>query len=373
MRKLFLVSALLVSGVFMAKAQKYAMLVGTYTSGSASKGIYVYKFDASDGSSTLVSTKEASNPSYLAVANGGKNVYAVNENVSTAEKGAISAFAFNKKEGKLELLNKVPSIGDAPCYIATDKKGLDVMAANYTSGSVVVYKTEKNGALQPEKTQFIQQEGKGVHPNQEGPHAHGTFISPDGKYVFVTNLGNDLIYKYNFDPKSNTPLTAGTPATYKVPDGYGPRHIAFSKDKKYLYLVCELIGKVITYAYNDGNLQQLQVLDAAPQVDKNLDNGGSAIRVAPNGQFLYVSNRGTANTIAIFHIENNGQLTHMTDQKVAAHPRDMDFTPDGKYLVVVSRDADALVVYSVDKEMGLLTDTGHTQTLPKPVSVTFIK
>ncbi|WP_447641335.1 MULTISPECIES: lactonase family protein [Chitinophagaceae] len=375
MRKFFLVSAFWVGSSLIASAQKYYMLVGTYTTNSDSKGIYVYQFDSKDGKASLVSTKEAVNPSYLTVADGGKKVYAVNENITEADKGkgAISAFTFNKKNGTLTLLNTVNSLGDAPCYIATDKKGRDVMAANYTSGSVVVYKTEKNGALQNAKAQFIQQEGKGVHPNQEGPHAHGTFISPDGKYVFVTNLGNDLIYKYNFDSQSNTPLTAGTPATYKVPDGYGPRHIAFSQDGKYLYLVCELIGKVITYAYNNGDLQQLQILDAAPQVDKNLDNGSSAIRIAPDGQHLYVSNRGTANTVAIFHIEHNGRLTHVADQKVEAHPRDMDFTPDGKYLVVVSRDADALAVYVVDKETGLLTNTENSQTLPKPVSVTFTK
>ena len=375
MRKFFLASALLVCSAFVSKAQKYYMLVGTYTTHSDSKGIYVYQFDGANGTATLVSTKESVNPSYLASADGGKKVYAVNENITDADKGkgTLSAFSFHKSNGELTLLDTVNALGDAPCHIATDKKGRYVMAANYGSGSVVVYRTEKNGALQKEKTQFFQHSGKGVHPNQEGPHAHGTFVSPDGKYVFVTDLGNDLVYKYQFDPQSSTPLTTGIPATYKVPDGYGPRHIAFSRDNKYMYLVCELVGKIIAYSYNGGNLQQLQILDAAPQVDKNLDNGSAAIRIAPNSHFLYVSNRGTANTVAVFHVENNGQLTHIDDQKVKAHPRDMAFTPDGKYLVVASRDTDALEVYSVDKETGLLTDTGHGQTLPKPVSVTFIK
>lgn len=373
MRKFFILSSLLVLGTLSSRAQKYYMLLGTYTTGSESKGIYVYSFDAKDGSTALISTKESVNPSYLALADDGKKVYAVNENITDADKGkgAISAFTFNKGNGELTLLNTVNSLGDSPCYVATDKKGANILVANYMGGNVSVYKTEKNGALHNEKAQLIQHEGKSVHPNQEGPHAHGAFISPDGKFVFVTNLGNDLIYKYDFDPKKGTPLTAGKPATYKVPDGYGPRHISFSKDGKFVYVLCELIGKVIVYSYNNGDLQQLQILDAAPQVDKNIDNGSAAIRVSPNGQFLYVSNRGMANTVAIFHIERNGQLTHMDDKKVKAHPRDMAFTPDGKYLVVVSRDADALEVFAVDPIAGLLTSTGHVETLPKPVSVIF--
>ena len=375
MRRFFLLFGMFMGTAIAASAQQYYMLVGTYTTNSDSKGIYVYNFDGKSGASTLVSTKESINPSYLASAKNGKFIYAVNENITDADKGKgmISAFSFHKKNGELQLINTVNSLGDAPCYISTDKKGLNILAANYTSGSFVLYKTEKNGALQKEKTQFFQQEGSGVHPNQKGPHAHGTFISPDEKYVFVTNLGNDLIYKYKFDPKNPMPLTPGTPPTYKVPDGYGPRHIAFSKDGKYMYVICELIGKIIAYAYNNGDVQQLQIIDAAPQVDLKLDNGGAAIRVAPNGQFLYVSNRGTANSVAIFHIENDGRLTHIMDQSVKAHPRDMDFTPDGKFLIVVSRDADALEVYSVDAITGLLTISNKGQKIPKPVSVTFIK
>lgn len=373
MRKFFLLLTLVIGSSLMATAQSCYMFVGTYTTGSESKGIYVYMFDEATEYASLISTQESVNPSYFALSDGGKKVYAVNENITDADKGKgmISAYSFDKKKGKLTFLNSVNSLGDAPCYIATDKKGLDVLAANYTSGNVVLYKTEKDGSLQKEKTQFIQHSGKGVHPNQEGPHAHGTFISPDGKYVFVTNLGNDLIYKYDFDPKSGIPLTAGTPATYKVPDGYGPRHIAFSKDGKFMYVICELIGKVITYAYDKGNLTQLQIVDAAPQVDLKLDNGGSAIRVSPNGRFLYVSNRGTTNTVAIFHIENDGKLTHMDDQKVKVHPRDMAFTPDGKYLAVASRDDNVVEFYKVDPEVGLLTLTKNTLSLPKPVAISF--
>ncbi|MFT4204904.1 MAG: lactonase family protein [Chitinophagaceae bacterium] len=375
MRKIYLLAVLLLGSTLVSRAQQYYMLVGTYTTGSDSKGIYVYKFDGTTGTTALVSTKADFNPSYLALTDGGKKVYVANEDISSAEKGkgAISAYTFDKKKGELTLLNSVSALGQSPCFVATDKKGLDVLAANYGSGSVVLYRTEKNGALQKEKTQFIQHEGKSVHPNQEGPHAHSTFIAPDGKYVFALNLGNDLIYKYNFDPKSNTPLTAGTPATYKVPDGYGPRHLVFSKDGKYAYVLCELIGKIIAYAYNDGNLQQLQILDAAPQVDKNLDNGSAAIRVSPDGQFLYASNRGTANTVAIFHIENDGRLIHVDDKKVGTHPRDFDLTPDGNFLVVASRDDNAVEIYPVDKETGLLKEKKNVLNIPKPVSVIFTK
>src|SRR5690349_8004269 len=96
-------------------SQNFYLFVGTYTKGNASKGIYVYQFNATTGEASLVSTVATENPSYLAVAPGEKFLYAVNE---TGKDGAVSSFAFDKSSGQLKFLNKQASGGDDPCYIS---------------------------------------------------------------------------------------------------------------------------------------------------------------------------------------------------------------------------------------------------------------
>src|SRR5699024_4635737 len=83
-----------------SQTKDYYLLIGNYTK-ETSQGIYVYKFDEKDGSLNYVSkTDSVSNPSYLAVSENQKYVYAVNEN----PKGSVSAFSFDNKTGKLTFI-----------------------------------------------------------------------------------------------------------------------------------------------------------------------------------------------------------------------------------------------------------------------------
>src|SRR5215470_7287205 len=137
MKRIFLVciSALLILG---AKAQNpvYYLLIGTYTDGGKDDGIYVYRFNPNKGEATFVSkTSGVQNPSWLCVSKDGKFVYAVNENGGD-KPGEVSSFAFDKKSGQLTLLNKQPTDGFAPCHIAIDASGKNVITANYAGGNI---------------------------------------------------------------------------------------------------------------------------------------------------------------------------------------------------------------------------------------------
>src|SRR5579872_5149442 len=95
--------------------QQYYLFVGTYTEGNfqngASKGIYVYRFDAATGDATPVGSAATDNPSYLALSPNGDFLYAVNETDGT-KPGSVSAFSFDKQTGRLGFLNKQASGGD---------------------------------------------------------------------------------------------------------------------------------------------------------------------------------------------------------------------------------------------------------------------
>ena len=177
------------------------MYVGTYT-GPESKGIYAYRFDAATGQATPIGlVAETVNPSFLAIDPTRRFLYAVNEvsDYQGKKTGAVSAFAIDRKSGKLTFLNQVPSHGAGPCHVSLDQTGKYVLVANYDSGSVAVFPVLKDGKL-GEASAVDQHSGHGPNPeHQEGPHAHQIDLSRDNRFALNTDLGLDQVLVYRFD------------------------------------------------------------------------------------------------------------------------------------------------------------------------------
>ena len=348
------------------------MLVGTYTSGS-STGLYVYDFNAANADSRLVDSVKTSNPSYLTVSANEKYVYAVNEDADTTvdKGGRVSSFSFDKNRGSLTLLNQQPSNGNHPCYITTDKSGRWIIAGNYSSGTVAVLPVLKNGSLGTAVT-TIQHYGQSVNTDrQNDPHVHATVLSPDTKFLFVPDLGIDKLMVYRFN-KVNGNLTEATTPFVMTKAGSGPRHFVFHPNKKYAYLAEELTGSISAYRYitGEGQLELLQNISALPP-DYMGPAGSADIHVSPDGNFLYSSNRGESNTIAIFSInKKTGQLTFVAHQSTLGKtPRNFNFDPAGNFLLVANQNSDDIVIFKINKQTGLLTDTGKRLAISKPVCI----
>lgn len=347
------------------------MLVGTYTSDKGSKGIYVYKFNTDTGISDSVSMVEVVNPSFLAVSPDEKYVYSVGEggdNDSFAH-----SFSFDKESGSLTLLNSQHTGGSSPAYITIDSRGHNVITANYGGGSISQFNVNKDGTLSA-FTNLFQFEGKGTDTiRQKQPHLHSVQYSPDGMFMFATDLGTDKIYRY----KSVYSVFEGQPAflendtaVFMTPEGTGPRHFDFHPNGLYFYLLGELSGEVIVYDYNHGNLLQKQKIVA----DSVGAKGSADIHISPNGRFLYASNRLQEDGIAIFAIDSqDGTLTKVGYQLTAKHPRNFAITPNGKFLLVAGRDDNMIQVFSIDKNTGQLKDIQHNITISKPVFITFVR
>lgn len=373
MKKILLV---ILSALFIVnlKAQNpiYYLLIGTYTDGGANDGIYVYRFNPNKGEATFVSkTSGVQNPSWLCISKDGKSVYAVNENGGD-KPGEVSAFAFDKKKGELTFLNKQPTDGFAPCHISVDASGKNVLTANYAGGNISVFKTNADGSLQPH-TQLVGHEGYGVNvERQEMPHPHQVVFSPDEKYVFVPDLGNDRLYQYNFNGGDATNvLTAADPEYYTVDDGFGPRHLTFSPDGKTVYLLNELSGQIIVYGYNNGKLTPKQTIASTTAGDKN-DRGSAEIFITPNGKFLYTSNRGAANDVSLYKVQTDGTLLENGHQPVGANPRSMMVDPTGRFLLVASQNGNSIQIFVINKNYGLLQDAGTKIEVQKPVCLQMV-
>ncbi|WP_207632832.1 lactonase family protein [Foetidibacter luteolus] len=355
-----------------AQAQNpiYYLLVGTYTK-NQKDGIYVYRFNPNRTEATLVSkTSGVENPSYLAVSKDQKFVYAVNENGN--DQGAVSAFALDKKKGELVFLNKQPSNGDAPCYVSIDSSGKNVVVANYSGGNISVFKTNADGSLQP-AVQNIAHDGYGVNvKRQEQPHVHSVVFSPDEKYLFSADLGNDRLYRYSFNASdAAAPLKDLDPPYYEIPDGSGPRHFTFHPNKKFAYLLNELSGQIIAYQYNDGALTEIQTI-ASDNTGGKDDKGSADIHVTPNGKFAYASNRGAANDITVYRVGSDGKLTEAEHKKVGLHPRNFMVDPTGRFLLVANKDSNLVQIFVINKNYGLLEDTGVTISVDQPVCLKMV-
>src|SRR5262249_16841047 len=127
---------------------QYLVYLGTYTNKNTSKGIYAYRFDAAAGKLTEIGlAADSVDPSFVAVHPSGKYLYAVNElgDFNGQNSGAVSAFAIDKKSGKLTLLNQVSTHGAGPCYVSLDKTGRWVLVANYDGGSVATFQVQDDG------------------------------------------------------------------------------------------------------------------------------------------------------------------------------------------------------------------------------------
>ncbi|MEI9809170.1 MAG: lactonase family protein [Bacteroidota bacterium] len=352
--------------------QENYLITGTYTGGK-SEGIYVFKFNSSDGSAKEVSHVHTSNPSYVAISPDQRFVYAVLENADNKGKGGgISAFSFNKETGVLTYINQQPTGGDHPCYVEIDKTGKWVAAGNYSSGSLSILPVNTDGSLGTTTT-HIQHEGSGVNKQrQEKPHVHCTVFSPDNKFLFVPDLGIDKVMIYAFDVATGKLSPAKQPFAKSV-DGSGPRHFVFHPTNKYAYLIEELSGTVETFQYKDGGLKNIQRISTMPANDTSFA-GSADIHISPDGKFLYASNRSTANTIAIYKINpTDGTLTLLAHQSTLGNgPRNFNFDPTGNFLLVGNQNSDQVVIFKRDNVTGLLNDTGKRIEVGKPVCLKWI-
>ncbi|MBU7569900.1 MAG: lactonase family protein [Flavobacterium sp.] len=355
--------------VMNAKAQDkiYNLIVGTYTNSCESKGIYVYDFSPDTGDFSLKKTQKTDNPSYLTVSEDVKYVYSVNENGANSK---ISSFRFDSKSGQLQLLNSLDSKGADPCYIINDDK--NVIVANYSGGSIAVFEKKADGSLQEAK-QVIQHTGKGINTSrQESAHVHMVYFSPDKKYILANDLGTDMIYVYKYIKNAPEKILE-LKDKIAVKPGSGPRHLTFSKDGKFVYLLQELDGTLTVFKYKNGSLKQLQETTVVAKDFKG-ENSAADIHISPDGQFLYATNRGDANTINVFAINKKGTLDLVNQVSTKGKgPRNFAIDPSGKFLLVAHQYTNEVVIFRIDKTTGKLSDTGKRIELCSPVCLVFTK
>lgn len=349
--------------------------VGTYTK-DRSEGIYAFRMDPDSGAlSPTGDVTRIDNPSFLALDPQQRCLYAVNEAIETGgpDGGAVSAFSIAPETGRLTFLNQQPVHGLGPCHVSVEATGRFVLVANYGSGSVCMIPIEGEGRL-GEATDIVQHEGSSVDTGRQSePHAHSINPDPTNRYAFVADLGLDKVMIYDLDLDRGK-LSVNKNRWAQLHGGAGPRHLAFSPDGSYAYVINEMDSTmtVFTYDSSQGRLDAVQTLSTLPEGYSDTSYCAD-VHVAPSGRFVYGSNRGH-DSIVIFAVDvATGKLTPVAHESTCGEwPRNFAIDPSGRFLFAENERSDSIVTFRVDQTSGRLTPTDHVVNVGAPVCLKFM-
>ena len=361
-----------------ASGGDYRVYIGTFTN-AKSKGIYLMSMDSKTGKLSEPHPRRRrpapAPPSSPFTPITTSSMPSMRSTTSKARKPARSAPSRLRSDGKLKLINQQPSGGTGPTQLTIDPTGKTVLDANYAGGSAAALPVNEDGSLGPPSS--IDQHGWGKTPlptkiAKDSPHAHSIYPDPDNRFVLSCDLGLDKVIIYKFDPAASTIQyhDAGV-----VDPASGPRHLAFAPARKAVYVLNEMACTVTAFHYDaeKGALQSFQTITTLPD-DFHGNKSTAEIFVHPNGKFVYASNRGDANSITVFKIDDEtGKLTFVDRTSTQGKtPRGFGIDPNGNWLIAGNQDSSTVAVFKIDPTTGKLTPTGQVVNVPTPVCVTFV-
>lgn len=348
----------------MMNAPPMLMAVGTYTQVmphvvGRGLGIHLLALDARTGSLREVAAPaKATNPSYLAASPDGRRLYGVRELDAGA---ALDVFAV---EGMaLRPVASIPMAGAHPCFVSVNPRAPQLYVANYTSGEVLVFDLDADGVPQGEPVALRRDPRHGHGPRtdrQDGPHAHYACASPDGTALYVCDLGTDAVVRH---PIRDGRVAPQPDLVLDVSPGAGPRHLAFhpafDAAGGRLAVVNELDSTVALYGVGGSEegrkLCEASTLPMGWAGANTHTNTASAMRIHPNGKWLYASNRGHNSIVAMRIDRAGGSLQAMGWWPAGGRtPRDIAVTPDGAFLLAASQDDAWVRVFRIDPHTGTL-------------------
>jgi 6-phosphogluconolactonase (cycloisomerase 2 family) len=351
------------------------------------RGIHLFQVNRATGALTPAGIHEmGTSPSCLILNRSGTCLYSANETdrVGKDKEGTVSAFAINRADGKLKLLNTARSGGAGPTYVSVHPSGRFLLVANYFGGSVAVLPIQREGRL-GDPTDVKNDAGK-VGPTRatnappgsfafsghDRTHAHLIQADPSGRFVLHVDLGLDKIFVWKFDAEKGV-LTPNDPPAVALPPGDGPRHFHFHPNGRWCYSIQEEASTIVLFDYDGktGRLAARQTISTLPRGFAG-SNFCSGILVSADGRFVYAGNR-LHDSIGIFSIGKDGTLTNAGDEWTrGSYPRSFNFDPTGQFLYCCNQRGDNVTVFHVDGKTGGLHFTGHYTSVGNPSSIVFL-
>jgi 6-phosphogluconolactonase len=350
------------------KKEKYAAYVSTYTSGSQDVcGIKIYDVDMEKGRFTEKGQIEITNSSYMTTANNHHYLYSITDNGVQANE--------IMPDGTLRFINAATINGMRGCYLSTDYEDKFLFVAGYHDGKLTVLRVNKNGSV-GEITDEIYHKGLGsVAERNFRPHINCARMTRDNKYLCEADLGMDRVNIYELN---HTTGKLKLVDVVRSEQESAPRHLKFSRDGKYLYVVHELKNYVEVYHYyektpGDPEFEKIQTISTLGG-NHDINTAACTLKLSLDDHYLISSNAGDDSVVLYSVDTETGLLARVFCLPVnGSYPKDASLFPDNRHLVSLNHEENTLTFFSVDVEKGTMVLNGPQMKVQRPNCVIFHK
>ncbi|UZK65355.1 lactonase family protein [Sphingomonas sp. M1-B02] len=260
-------------------------------------------------------------------------------------------------------LARLPTQGALPCYVALSADEAWLAVANYGSGSMALFRLDSESGLPGDPVALRTNQGHGpVADRQEGPHAHCVIFSPDGRWLYQTDLGTDQVLAFAFDGAHG--LADAPRVAFAAAAGSGPRHLVFHPHRPIAFLVSELASTLTMFDVGEGALSARQSVSTLPSGFGGKSLGGH-IGINAAGDRIYVTNRGH-DSIATFALDAAGRvslLEHIPSE--GASPRFFLLLDERRRMLVANEEGNSVTVFEIEPD-GTLAKSAEV-AVPAPV------
>ncbi len=309
--------------------------IGSYTQRKDEAGIYHCLLNENTASLEIIGrTDGCISPSYLAEKDG--KIYAANEYDSGA---ALSVFQIGNNGGLTKLCD-FDTPGRAMCHLMLSKKSPHVFVSNYLSGDMAFIELSLDG--RPLRVSDFVSHKADIRYQ---PHVHSVTLTPDGEHIIIADLGKSTltVHKPDFD----TGKLSDELQCIQLPQGSGPRLLAFHPTQSWVLAVCELSNTIYTLSWNV-KTGKLEITGICPTLSSDYSGKSYAGHIAfyDCGRYAYVSNRGSE-TIGILEVLQNKELRSLGSfDCCGSWPRHFTFSQCGNWLFVANQRSGGVAVFN---------------------------
>jgi 6-phosphogluconolactonase len=370
---------------------------------TSGKGFGIFKYNPKTGDLELIKSNVMDKVSVGQTCLDSKRniLYCTDERMVHAASGddkgsgsLIYAFAINPKTGDLTEINRRPSLGSLPSYVAVDATGKYLIVTHHTNNTpvnktvkdasgkyrsvfeyedaaTVLFRLNDDGSIGDPCDAYMHS-GNGPDPEQTHPRVHSVMMSPSGNLFAVCDKGSDKLFFFRINRKTEKlEVCGGEP--YKSFPGSAPRYSLFHPTRPYFYMNHEIKPVISAFRYDeDGKLAFIHAVDVLPEGSKfDRTTMSSDIRIHPSGKYLYDLIRGL-DLISVFAIkEKTGEIERIQTVKLdGAGPRGCAVSPDGRFILIAALTDLKVVVWAIGED-GKVSPTGKSVSQPNPGNVTF--
>ena len=316
---------------------KFDMFVGSFSE-RPDAAILRGSLNADNGTVEITDRYATVRPSFLLFDDRDQTLYCSQEVSSVEDREGGGVESIRITDDKMIRISSQSTLSSCPCYLC--KSDGFLYACNYDGGSLTEFIAKDGKITSIQK--HIRYTGSGTDAKRQAkPHVHCAELNPQKTVLAVCDLGLDKVFLY---PYALSGGITGDPSVIDIPAGYGPRHLLFSKNGKYLYVINELCCAILVYRFkDDGTVTRIQTVSTRADGTHG-ENYCGTIKFTPDHTGVIAANRGD-DTLTLFTVKKDGTLEAIDVYGTGRWPRDMRFSPDGQWLLVANQNDDSIGIY----------------------------